>query len=253
VQSSQKSTDFLSSPEATQVLTLVELFSLTSFYPYQKKIINAVLDKQDCIVVQSTGSGKSLCFQFPPVYLQKKAVVIMPTISLMRDQTIQVNEYGIKVAYMGSATKYQSDTIAALSPTSDTQIIFVTPEWLFTEQLDNMSKLKVLEQADRLSLIAIDEAHLIYEWHSFRPMYMHCQELPSAFPSTPIMTLSATVTPEIMTKLQSFLRNPVVEKGSVYRHNIFLEAIHCTFKLGKESQGNAQCTHSSIIIMVIAS
>ena len=48
----------------------------------------------------------------------------------------------------------------------------------------------MLEEANQLSLIAIDEAHL----------------------------------PGIMTKLQSFLHNPVIEKGSVYCSNIFLEA-----------------------------
>ena len=156
----------------------------------------------------------------------------------MRDQTIQVNEHGKKVAYMVSAAKYQTATIEALKSTSDVQIIFVTPEWLFTEQLDNMSRLKMLEEANRLSLIAIDEAHLMYEWHSFRPLYIKCQDLPSVFPDTPVMTLIATVTPEIMTKLQGFLRNPIIEKGSVYRSNIFLGAIQCTFKLGKDSQGN---------------
>ena len=73
LQNSQKSTaDFLCSLEAAQVLTLVESFSLTSFYPYQKVIINAILEKQDSIVIQSTGIGKSLCFQFPPVYLKKR-------------------------------------------------------------------------------------------------------------------------------------------------------------------------------------
>ena len=163
----------------------------------------------------------------------------MPTIaiSLLRDQTIQVNEFGIKVAYMGSAAKYEAATIAALNPTSDVKIIFVTPEWLFTEQLNNINKLSTLEKGDQLCLIAIDEAHLIYEWHSFRPMYTKCQELPSLFPSIPIMALSATVTSEIMAKLQSFLRNPTVEKGSVYRQNIFLEMIQCSFKLQKDSQG----------------
>ena len=52
-------------------------------------------------------------------------LVIMPTLRLTRDQTIQINEYGIKVAYMGSVSKYQSDMIAAgiISPTSDTQIM----------------------------------------------------------------------------------------------------------------------------------
>ena len=71
---------------------------------------------------------------------------------------------------MGSAAKYQPATTEALKSTSDVQIIFVTPEWLFTEQLDNVSKLKVLEEADQLSLIALDEAHLMYE----------CMELLSA-------------------------------------------------------------------------
>ena len=117
LQNSQKSAaDFFHYLEAAQVLTLVGSFSLTSFYPYQKVIINAILEKarQHCNTIN--WQRKSLCFQFPPVYLQKKAIVIMPTISLMRDQTIQVNEHGIKVAllaYMDSATKYQPATTEA--------------------------------------------------------------------------------------------------------------------------------------------
>ena len=104
-----------------------------------------------------------------------------------------------------------------------------------------------MEKSDQLCLIAIDEAHLIYEWHSFRPMYTKCQDLPSLFPSIPIMALSATVTSEIMAKLGRFLRNPTVEKGSVYRQNIFLETIQCSFKLQKDNQG----TYSSYIRIYI--
>jgi len=236
-QSSEHSSNSLDTDEAGKILTLVESFSLLSFYPYQKSIIDAVLEKKDTIVIQSTGNGKSLCFQFPPVHLQRKAIVIMPTISLMRDQSIQVNEHGITVAYMGSAAKYQQMTKLALDPTSDVRLIFVTPEWLFTERLGNKAKVQELDRADSLALIAIDEAHLMYEWHSFRPLYTHCQELPLEFPNTPIMALSATVTPDIMVKLQNFLRNPLIEKGSVHRSNIYLEAIECDFKVGKGSQG----------------
>lgn len=236
-QSSHSPDDSLDSAEASKVLTLVESFSLLSFYPYQKTIIDAALDKKITIVIQSTGSGKSLCFQFPPVYLNKKAIVIMPTISLMRDQTIQVNEHGIKVAYMGSAAKYQQMTSLSLDPNSDVNLIFVTPEWLFTERLGNKAKIHDLYEADNLALIAIDEAHLMYEWHSFRPLYAQCQELPTEFPNTPIMMLSATVTPDILVKLRSFLNNPVIEKGSVHRPNIYLEAIECDFKTGKAWQG----------------
>ena len=96
---------------------------------------------------------------------------------MMRDQIIQVNEHGIKVVYMGSAAKYQPATTEALKSTYDVQIVFVSPEWLFTKQLDNVSKLKVLEEADQPFVIALDEAHLMYEWNSFRPLYIRCQDL----------------------------------------------------------------------------
>ena len=98
LQNCQKSAaDFLCSLEAAQVLILVESFSLTSFYANQKVIINAMLEKQDSIVIQSTGNEKSLLLSVSTSLSAKKAIVIMPAISLMRDQTMQVNEQGIKV------------------------------------------------------------------------------------------------------------------------------------------------------------
>lgn len=64
--------------EATLVSTLAESFSLTHFKEFQKEVIKATLDGRDSVVLQPTGSGKSLCFQFPPIYENKKAVVIKP-------------------------------------------------------------------------------------------------------------------------------------------------------------------------------
>ena len=63
--------DIFNSPSAedsfqhtTLIATLAERFSLTSFKPFQKTIIDAALDGQDTLVIHPTGSGKSLCFQF---------------------------------------------------------------------------------------------------------------------------------------------------------------------------------------------
>ena len=54
--------------DAILVATLAEKFGLTSF---RKKLFNATLECKDNVVIQPTDSGKSLCFQFPPVHQNK--------------------------------------------------------------------------------------------------------------------------------------------------------------------------------------
>lgn len=89
--------------QATMSMTLSEKFNMTRFRDYQKKAITAILDGKDCLIIQPTGSGKSLCFQFPPIYQNKKAIVITPTISLMKDQVTNCREKGIHAVFLGPA------------------------------------------------------------------------------------------------------------------------------------------------------
>ena len=51
-------------------------------------------------------------FSVPPVYENKKAVVITPTISLMQDQVYKLNQLGIPSFFLGSA---QFDRYAEMS------------------------------------------------------------------------------------------------------------------------------------------
>ena len=83
---------------------LVKQFGLTSFHNWQLKIIQAVLARKNTFVLQPTGSGKSFCFQFPPLVM-KMTVVLTPTIALMNDQTVPMIEKGIWATYLGSTQK----------------------------------------------------------------------------------------------------------------------------------------------------
>ena len=57
---------------ATFVATLAEKFKLTSFKPFQKDIIKAVLDGKDARVIYPTGSGKVFVFYFHQFIKSKK-------------------------------------------------------------------------------------------------------------------------------------------------------------------------------------
>ena len=84
-----------------------------------------------------------------------------------------------------------------------------------------MDKVKSLHEQKWLGLIAIDEAHLIYEWDGFREHYQQCETLPQLFSGISVMALTATATPEIFSKLTTFLNNPVIVQSSVNRPNIY--------------------------------
>ena len=80
--------------QAMMMATLAELFNLTEFKPFQKIVIDNLMSGNDYLVIQPTGSGKSLCYQFPAIYGNKVSLVITPTIILMQDQFMTAEKHG---------------------------------------------------------------------------------------------------------------------------------------------------------------
>uniref|UniRef100_A0ABI7YXR6 DNA 3'-5' helicase n=1 Tax=Felis catus TaxID=9685 RepID=A0ABI7YXR6_FELCA len=94
----------LPGPNEMQINFLKKYFGHSSFKPVQWKVIHSVLEeRRDNVVVMATGYGKSLCFQFPPVYVGKIGLVISPLISLMEDQVLQLQMSNIPACFLGSA------------------------------------------------------------------------------------------------------------------------------------------------------
>ena len=124
------------------------------------------------------------------------------------------------------------------SQAGDLQLLFVSPEWLFGSDDRNLAKVQALHKQNRLDLVAIDEAHLVYYWQDFRQTYKTCEDLHGLLPNVPIMALSATITPEIEDALKSFLKDPVVSQSTVNRENIYLAAESCNFKRKDKHHSN---------------
>ena len=173
--------------EEKQLLgTLKEFFGYETFRPLQRKIIDAVFNGKDNLVIMPTGGGKSICYQLPALLLPEITLVISPLIALMKDQVDGLTANGVPAAFLNSSQlESEQQEIFNRIDKNELKLLYVAPE-----------SLQVIDRFlndGKLSLIAIDEAHCISSWgHDFRPAYTQLGYLKNRFPNTPLIALTAT-------------------------------------------------------------
>ncbi len=181
---------------------LKRYFGYDSFRPPQDDIVANVMSGRDTLVLMPTGGGKSLCYQLPAVMQDGLTLVISPLISLMKDQVDSLNAVGISAACLNSSLPAaEMAQVQRQAQAGAIKILYIAPERLaFAGAAGFIRSLPV-------SLIAVDEAHCISEWgHDFRPDYRNLSNLRDAFPSVPVIALTATATPKVREDIVRQLR-----------------------------------------------
>ena len=179
--------------------TLRRVFHQETFRPYQREIINAVLEKNDVFVQAATSFGKSLCFQLPAVLDHGITIVISPLLALVNNQVNALSRAGISAAAINSTTPSDDrqeimKDLCCGHPT--TRLLYVTPELVLTQSFRKV--LGTIFSQGELARIAIDEAHCISEWgHDFRPSYRQLSFFRDNYPKVPIICLTATATASV--------------------------------------------------------
>ena len=138
--------------------------------PFQLRVVRALLEqRRDVVVVSGTGSGKSLCFQIPPLIAAASvAIVISPLISLMRDQCAALAARGVRCAFVGSAQRDKSVERRAM--TGAFSLLYMCPETLqrLLESIGDLHGRLLRDGAAAPLLLAVDEAHCVSKVSALR-------------------------------------------------------------------------------------
>ena len=229
------SADNVPPPSRTHLDVLNSQFNQKEFKDPQWKVISRVLNfletkesssLKDQFIIAASGFGKSLCFQFVPVYTNCLALVISPLISLMHDQVRLMNSLGIPAVCLSPA-KVKSGHI--LTRMHEFRVAYITPELCINRGQEFILE---LHEKTPFCLVAIDEAHCISAWgHDFRTKYRRLSLLRNWLPHVPFIALTATasirVTEDVIKSLQ--LRNTVVYTTLLNRQNLYYEVYPRTY------------------------
>ena len=197
---------------------LKQYWGYDNFRGIQEDIIHSIGEGRDTLGLMPTGGGKSITFQVPALAQEGLCLVITPLIALMKDQVRNLRERGIKATAIYSGMTREEIVIALENCIfGNYKFLYVSPERLDTE----IFQIKL--RSMHVSLITVDESHCISQWgYDFRPAYLKIADIRQLLPGVPVIALTATATPEVVSDIQQRLqfRQENVFRMSFERKNL---------------------------------
>ena len=189
---------------------LKQYWGYDSFRDLQEEIITSIGEGKDTLGLMPTGGGKSITFQVPALAQEGICIVITPLIALMKDQVQNLRKREIKaLAIYSCMTRQEILTALENCIFGNYKFLYISPERLDTEIF--RTKLRSM----KVSMITVDESHCISQWgYDFRPAYLKIAEIRELLPEVPVLALTATATPEVVTDIQARLK---FREGNVFR------------------------------------
>ena len=200
---------------------LEKLFNIDRFYDQQWKAIEQILNKKKVLLIEKTGFGKSLCFQYPATQFDGLTIVFSPLIALMRDQVKYLKTIGINAECINSQQENNSQIIED-AINGKYKILYIAPERL-QSSFWNMSVKEM-----KISMLVVDEAHCISVWgHDFRPDYRRIINIVQLMPeNVPILATTATATKRVQEDIQNQMGSKCISiRGDLLRDNFNLKVI----------------------------
>lgn len=204
-------------------IKLKSTFGIDHFYDDQWKAIDKILNGSRILMIQRTGFGKSLCYQFPATQFKGITIVFSPLIALMRDQVKALNNKGISARYINSEQTSEENTQNIQDAISGKiKILYIAPE-----RQENQEWIEATRKMN-LSMIVVDEAHTISVWgHDFRPAFRRIINLVNLLPKhLPILATTATATKRVQTDIERQIGGSITTiRGDLRRKNFNLYVI----------------------------
>ena len=208
-------------PEAE--ILLQRSFNLSHFYDEQWQTIERLFNGERVLLIEKTGFGKSLCFQFPATIFSGTTVIFSPLIALMRDQVQKLVSLGISARCINSEqTPEENAQIIEDAKRGKVKILYIAPE-----RQENNEWIEATREMN-LSMVVVDEAHCISVWgHDFRPAFKRIINLVKLLPKgLPVLATTATATKQVEQDIaQQLGEGLTVIRGNLMRDNFKLFVI----------------------------